>query len=41
MAAVPFFRGTLAGDVIFTVAFFGGYAVLTGRVAVRGTLPPP
>ena len=39
VAAVPFFRSTLAGDLIFTAAFFGGYAVLTGREAGRSTLP--
>ena len=39
VAAVPFFRGTLAGDLIFTTAFFVGYAALTGRGAERGTLP--
>ena len=27
-AAVPFFRYTLAGDLFFTCAFFGGYALL-------------
>ena len=28
-AAVPFYRGTLAGDVIFTAALFGAHAVLS------------
>jgi hypothetical protein len=28
-AALPFYRGTLAGDVIFTAALFGAHAVLS------------
>lgn len=40
VAAVPFYRGTLAGDLIFTAGLFGAHAVLsrtyfpTERVAV-------
>ncbi|MBV9080391.1 MAG: hypothetical protein JO102_04645 [Elusimicrobia bacterium] len=30
-AAIPFFRNTLLGDVAFTAAFFGGFAVLERR----------
>lgn len=29
VAAIPFFRGTLFGDIIFTAVFFGGYATAT------------
>ena len=38
VAAIPFFRGTLLGDVVYTALFFGAYALLTmpraGRVSV-------
>jgi hypothetical protein len=30
-AAVPFFRNTLMGDLFFTAAFFGGFALLERR----------
>ena len=39
VAAVPFFRTMLAGDLVFTAAFFGGYAALTGGAAARTTRP--
>jgi hypothetical protein len=29
VAAIPFFRGTILGDVCFTAAFFGAHAVLS------------
>jgi hypothetical protein len=29
VAAVPFFRGTLVGDLVFTAVFFGAYTLLT------------
>lgn len=29
VAAIPFFRGTLFGDLAFTAALFGGYALVT------------
>ena len=32
VAAIPFFRGTLLGDVVYTTVLFGGYALLVGRV---------
>ena len=28
LAGLPFFRNTLAGDLVYTAAFFGGYAFL-------------
>jgi len=30
VAAIPFFRNALMGDLIFTAALFGGYALTTG-----------
>jgi hypothetical protein len=30
-AAIPFFRNTVAGDLLFTGAFFGGFALLERR----------
>ena len=30
--AVPFFRGTLASTLLYTVIFFGGYELLAGRL---------
>ena len=34
VAAIPFFRYTLTGDMIFAVVLFGGYALATSlRVA--------
>jgi hypothetical protein len=38
-AAVPFFRGTLAGDIVYTVGIFGAYAVAT-RFAEQRRLKP-
>ena len=39
VAAVPFFRSTLLGDLVYTAVFFGGYALATSpglaRDAVR------
>ncbi len=32
IAGVPFFRGTFFGDVVYTVALFGGFALLERRV---------
>ena len=29
--AIPFFRGTLAGDLVYSFALFGGYALLTHK----------
>ena len=31
VAAVPFFRNGLAGDLVYTAALFGAYAALSGR----------
>lgn len=31
-AAIPFFRPTLAGDLIFAAVFFGGYELMRSRV---------
>ena len=36
VAAVPFFRGTLLGDLVYTVAIFGGYALATSPSLARG-----
>jgi len=33
LAAVPFFRNSLVGDVVFTTVLFGGLALLENRVA--------
>lgn len=30
-AGIPFFRNTVAGDLVFTAAFFGGFALLESR----------
>ena len=35
VAAIPFFRSTLAGDLVYTAALFGGYAMASGARAVR------
>ena len=42
VAAIPFFRSTLAGDLIYTAALFGGYTLASGaprpcRQAGRGS----
>lgn len=34
-AGVPFFRGTLSGDVLYTAALFGAYAVATRWAETR------
>jgi hypothetical protein len=31
VAAIPFLRGTLAGDLVYTAIFFGAYALVTRR----------
>ena len=31
VAAIPFFRGTLLGDLVFTIVLFGGYAAWRQR----------
>ena len=28
VAGVPFFRGTLIGDIVFSVLLFGSYAII-------------
>jgi hypothetical protein len=41
-AALPFFANTIAGDLVFTAALFGGFAIIAGRYAVfaaPGSLP--
>lgn len=42
-AAIPFFRNTLIGDLAFTAAFFGGFALLERRFPVLQdpALPSP
>lgn len=37
LAAIPFFRNTLLGDLLYTMAFFGGYALVTALVLTRQT----
>ncbi|MGH2403238.1 MAG: DUF6580 family putative transport protein [bacterium] len=40
VAAIPFFRNTLAGDVLYTAALFGGFALLESVVgALRERQP--
>jgi hypothetical protein len=39
-AAVPFFRHTLCGDLLFSGLFFGSYAVLQSRASVARTAAP-
>ena len=36
VAGIPFFRGTLAGDLFFSVAFFGIAALLASRESEHG-----
>ncbi len=40
LAAVPFFRGTLAGDLVYTALFFGSFALLTGSRTALQTRQP-
>ena len=35
VAAIPFFRSTLAGDLVYTAALFGGFAMASGRQVAR------
>ena len=35
VAAIPFFRNTVAGDLAYTAAFFGSYALITGPLVAR------
>jgi hypothetical protein len=35
IAAIPFYRNTLIGDLLFTGLLFGGYSMLAGKVAPR------
>lgn len=35
VAAIPFFRGTLAGDLLYTTILFGGHSLLTSPRALR------
>ena len=35
LAGVPFFRGTLLGDAVFTAVLFGGYAAVTAALPTR------
>ncbi|HID20773.1 MAG TPA: hypothetical protein EYP14_00010 [Planctomycetaceae bacterium] len=32
VAAIPFFQNQLAADILFTAVFFGGFALIEGRV---------
>jgi hypothetical protein len=34
VAAIPFFRNTLLGDLSYTVVLFGGFALLERRIPV-------
>ncbi len=38
VAAIPFFRGTLAGDMFFSLVFFGIAAILTSREAAHARI---
>ena len=35
VAAIPFFRSALAGDLVYTAALFGGFAMASGRWVAR------
>lgn len=35
VAGIPFFRGTLFGDLVYTFAFFGGYALMQKFTQVK------
>lgn len=35
VAAIPFLRGTLLGDLVYTAAFFGGYSLMTEAFLLR------
>jgi hypothetical protein len=37
VAAIPFFRNTVIGDLIYTTVFFGGYALTTSLTVARQT----
>jgi hypothetical protein len=39
VAALPFFRGTLLGDLAYTMVFFGSYALATGERVFRHPAP--
>ena len=39
VAAVPFFRATLVGDLVFTAVFFGSFALVTRARPVQSTVP--
>jgi hypothetical protein len=39
-AALPFFRGTLEGDALYSLILFGGFALLERNVAVLRAPPP-
>lgn len=41
VAAIPFFRNTLAGDVLFTVVLFGGFALAQRYFAALRDTPAP
>lgn len=32
LAAIPFFRNTLMGDLFYTLVFFGAFEILTGKI---------
>ena len=34
LAAIPFFRNTLLGDLLYTIILFGGFALLERRFAI-------
>ena len=37
LAALPFFRNSLIGDLVYTAALFGGYACVTSSVTARAS----
>lgn len=38
VAALPFFRGTLLGDLVYAAAFFGGYALIARPSLARSPI---
>lgn len=39
VAAIPFFRNTVVGDVLYTTLFFGGYAIATRHRVLQHAAP--
>src|SRR5579863_2395794 len=41
VAALPYFRNTLAGDLLYTAALFGGFALLERKLPILRECPAP